>query len=100
MSTHKVKVDPTDNKNKTPLHLAVEQKDREVINILLRHNADVNAQMLNGNTSLSVCVDITMPAKIDKEIVKMLIKSGADVNICNKKETSPLHIAASRYDAN
>lgn len=50
----------------------------EVVRVLVRHGANVNARDQDGNTPL--CTAITEHIEGVKEVVKLLIECGADVN--------------------
>lgn len=81
-------VNRSNNKGQTPLHLAIDSKDTEIIVMLLGAGANINEQDNNGNTPLfSACWIGT------DETIKMLIDAGANVNIQNNKGHIPLHVA-------
>ncbi|MFA6534698.1 MAG: ankyrin repeat domain-containing protein [Candidatus Babeliales bacterium] len=81
-------VNRSNNKGQTPLHLAIDSKDTEIIVILLGAGANINEQDNNGNTPLfSACWIGT------EETIKMLIDAGANVNMQNYKGHTPLHVA-------
>lgn len=80
-----------DEKGNTPLHLAVEQNNIEIVKLLLGFGAKVNAQNKDINTPLQISAVHNY-----KEIAKYLIENGANVNNQNIAKWSPLHDAASR----
>ena len=66
---------------KTALHLA---KDLEIVKLLIKQGANVNAKDRKGKTPLHHLVN-------QLEIVKLLIKQGANVNAKDRKGKTPLH---------
>ena len=50
---------------------------KEVVKILLEHNADVNVRKKDGDTALTAAIE---PNSSDKEIVEMLLQHNSDVN--------------------
>ncbi|XP_008549392.1 putative ankyrin repeat protein RF_0381 [Microplitis demolitor] len=63
----------------SPLHLAIQQNNYQIIEYLIANGADVDANC-NGATPLYVAVD-----KKYKDVIKLLIKNNAKVNV----ETRP-----------
>jgi hypothetical protein len=78
--------------SKTPIYLAVEKGNLEIVQVLLANGADVNVNLgLNGETPLYVAAQ---NGNID--IVKALIKhEKTEVNLPNADEDTPLHVAVS-----
>jgi hypothetical protein len=68
-------VDSKDKDGKTPLLVAAEQGHREVVEVLLEMNSDVNAQGGQYGNALQAA-----SAYSYKEIVMLLLDKGADVN--------------------
>ena len=82
-------VNAVDMKGFTPLILASYNEQPEIVEILLRHGADINAQDAAGNTALmGVCF------KGYKDIAKKLIDAGADINVRNSNGAPALTFAA------
>ncbi|GKT44751.1 ankyrin repeat domain-containing protein 7 [Colletotrichum spaethianum] len=75
--------------SKSPLHMAVSQGSRKIVQLLLKHGADCNAKDGQGLTPLVHAV-----IKEQEEIVDMLLSHGAQVQIVdNNYQRSPLHWA-------
>lgn len=81
-------------KSLTPLMLAFEMDDINIIKAFIAKTADVNAKDNNGNTALHYAIKLGNP-----ELVKLLIDAGADVNIENNNLESPIfHALKSKKD--
>ena len=78
----------------TPLHLASWSWRAEVVEILLEHGVDVNAQNSEHSTPLHQAS--SNGSLHGPEIVRLLIKHGADVNAQDNTHLTPLHHASSR----
>lgn len=71
------------------LHLAAFRSDFEMVEILLKHNADVTLQTNEGATALYLSI-----WKGDLQIVKLLVSASVQtVDISNKNAATPLFIA-------
>ena len=71
----------------TPLHLASQRDDVEVIHVLLEYGVDMTAQNKDGETPLHLA------SREDKvEIARMLLDHGMDVTVQNKNGDTPLHL--------
>jgi len=83
----------TDNKKRTPLHIAASQGQRSqsIIGMLLNSGADPKMKDILGNTPLHLAV-----CGGDKCIVKLLIESGADIHSMDHCSRSPLSIVKAR----
>ncbi len=86
------------NKN-TPLHSAAFHGDSEMIQLLLKYEADVNARGVNGKTALHFVIHGPNMAgpNIDlslSNIVRLLLEHGADPNAMDIDRFTPLHVAA------
>ena len=75
-----------DNKNRTVLHLAVDQRDGSLIDVLLAAGADGNIQDNAGRTALHLAV-----TQRKRSVVDALLDAGADGNIQDKEGRTPLH---------
>ncbi len=78
----------------TALHTAVYNTwddNIEIISILLKYGADINAKDKNGTTPLCLATNVV--------VANLLIKYGADINFTNDYGWTPLHFAASKHYA-
>ncbi len=83
------RVHETNHLGKTPLHYAVSYKQTEGMTLLLRNNADVDAQDITGMTPLHVAA---MLGRHDEAV--LLLEHGANVLVEDKFGDTPLHTAA------
>jgi ankyrin repeat protein len=74
----------------TPLISAACCGSLEAVEVLVKENADINAQSSTGNTALMLAID---RGKID--VALYLIKAGADLEVRGQKGWTALHNAAS-----
>jgi ankyrin repeat protein len=74
----------------TPLMYASKFGKKEIVNLLLTRNANINAQDTYGLTSLMLAVMIN-----NKDIVASLLDKGADVNVTAKNGSNAISIAIS-----
>jgi ankyrin repeat protein len=84
--------DPNDreeSRGRTPLHMAAEYGDIELVDLLIRYRADVNAPDRDGNTPLHYAV-----MRGHKHVAEFLLKNRANSNAQNKDGRTPLHITA------
>lgn len=79
-------VNERDHNDLTPLMLASAYGKQDIVEFLLKSNADVNLKGLNGETALSFAFD-------QIKISELLINHGADVNSKNADGRTPLMIA-------
>ena len=78
------------NENGVPvLSLATMGACRRGVDILLRHEANVDARDRQGNTALHLVMNLQNPRV---EIIELLVKNGADVNARNNEGKTPLHM--------
>jgi len=91
ISGNKELIHEKSDKGQTPLHLAVQNGDQEIVEFLISQGADINARDSEGNTPL-----LTALAFKKTDTAKFLISEGADVRIKNAQEMAPL-ILALRY---
>ncbi|XP_049606889.1 ankyrin repeat and SOCS box protein 4 isoform X1 [Syngnathus scovelli] len=76
---------------KTPLHVACELSNADLVGLLLAHGAKVNSVSLSGHAPLHYCI-----TKESVDCAKLLILKGAKVSLAshNNEEDTPLHTAA------
>lgn len=83
-------VDEMDQKGKTALHLAVDNKNLEAVRVLCQHGANPSFNAFDGSSPLSVAVSMK-----NEEMVMMLVTEfGAEVNTPDECGLRPLLIAA------
>jgi ankyrin repeat protein len=74
----------------SPLHLAIQMGDIEVVKMVLDKGARIDAKDIDGETPLYAAV-----RNDDFKITELLCKHGADVCLRNRNGISVIHIAAS-----
>lgn len=72
----------------TPLHCAVRYGNINIVQLLLKYNADINSFDLNKRTPLSYAIEFK---HID--IMHFLVNRGADINLIDAYTRMPLHFA-------
>lgn len=98
---HGVALNISDYANEiTPLHYSVLLNNKELIALILKHNADPNVQDIYGNTPLHYCI-----GEGNFEIVVMLLRSNStrniiNLNIWNIDGEIPLHIVMKKHPEN
>lgn len=116
--------DGESQKGNTLLHVAVKKRDDDMIRLLIRKGADVNAKNMKGNTALHYAAEtgtamilIKSGAHIDaknkrgdtllhksayngmEDMVRVLLLNGADSNAVNDKGMTPLHLNTDAFAA-
>lgn len=86
-----------DSRRRTPLHTAYIMELYDIMKLLIKSRADVNAVDNDGNSVLHL---MCMWGVKDTEIVELLITFGIDINAMNKDNKTPLHIASSERKNN
>lgn len=77
------------------LHFACEAPDSEKVRLLLSYSADPNAEDRKCERPLHLAVRCKAAVcEVQREIVDLLCKCGANVHAPNKKQCSPLYLAA------
>lgn len=74
-----------------PLHLAVRQGDVAVVELILRHGADVSAADDRGRTPLHHAID-----EGHAELARLLIDRGAPLDARDESGMTPIYMAASK----
>lgn len=87
-------VKQADGDDKTALHCACDGGMREMAEILLLCDADVEAQDCNGETPLHIAA-----RKGGINVINLLLKSKANIHSRSKNEETPLHIAVAHPEA-
>ena len=91
---------PNVERNNTPLHSAAFYGDVEMVQVLLKYEADVNAQAFAGRTPLDYASEgfyfgaTTNIALSLSKVARLLLEHGADVNARSNHHDIPLHFAA------
>ncbi len=80
---------PPNNGGETPLHLAVIKSYPNLVNLLLKYGADVNATNGSGRTPLVHAINHGRP-----DLVQKLLAAGANPNLPSTEGRSPLSYAA------
>jgi len=91
------RVDARDTNGRTPLHIAAEQMDRLVCDLLIQAKADVNATDSQGNTPAHAAMDgartwtdMDYTDEDIGDILSLLADAGADLEKKNNKGESPI----------
>lgn len=83
-------VDVREQNGRTPLFIAASRGAEDFVDLLLRHDAKMNAVDKFGNTPLYYAA-----AGDHVGVVEILLESGVNVNIQNRRGLTPLMIATS-----
>ena len=70
---------------RTALHFAAEEGHKEIVELLITHNADLNKKTSNGWAALHFAAE-----EGHKEVAELLIAKGADMNAKNDEGRTPL----------
>lgn len=91
-----LEVDATDEEHLTSLHWAAWNGHRKVAQLLIQSGANLDAKSDMGNTALHLVMsnkDYTGPG--DGDMVRWLLAKGSQINACDDRKWTPLHLAAS-----
>ena len=78
-----------------PLHIAAGEKSSELLELLLKYDADINVADTGGNTPLHRVVEYSVKFG-PQSILDILLENKADVNLVNGSGETPMYRAASR----
>ncbi len=81
-------VNAKDDNGDLPLHYAVRNDNRDLVELLIEEGADVNTKDKDGQSPLHWAKS--------EEIAELLIEEGADVNAKDDEGRSPLELAVER----
>ncbi|ONK63971.1 uncharacterized protein A4U43_C07F20790 [Asparagus officinalis] len=87
-----IPVNSRDSEGRTPLHWAVDRGHYNVVELLLKKNADVNAKDNEGQTALHYAVLCEREA-----IAELLVKYNADTNLKDEEGNSPNDLCSSSW---
>ncbi|XP_023313840.1 ankyrin repeat and SOCS box protein 3-like, partial [Trichogramma pretiosum] len=96
----RVQADIRDNKGNAPLHIALDEGYKNLIEWLLRIGADPNCANKNGETALHIIIDRHTGSLYDKELVEEFFKIVDDerltlqIDVKNNSGRTPLQCAA------
>ncbi|MBN2435868.1 MAG: ankyrin repeat domain-containing protein [Spirochaetes bacterium] len=83
-----ININAIDKNGQTALHHAIEKKNIEALNVILKRKANVDIADKSGNTPLHLAVKTQNYVAIDA-----ILKKKANVNLANKSGNTPLHLA-------
>ena len=86
-------VDKQDSEGRSALYLAVESGMVEIVDMLLKSNANLVTKTFQGNTPLHLAASLR-----HTDIMVALMEKMADVNVRNEDGETALHLAASAND--
>ena len=89
LAAENISVDPLDSRDWTPLCYAVDGGFLKIITLLLKHGANVNHTLLNGDRPLHLAA-----LRSHTAVCRELLNNGAVVDVSNHNGWTPLHIAA------
>lgn len=87
-----VSVNESNPKRYTPLHHAARNNHKEIVELLIRRGADINALDWQANTAIHVSKD--------ENIVLSLLQAGGDIDLKSVPGHTPLMLRASQGDLN
>lgn len=82
---------------KMPLHVAAQELQKEIVEVYLKYNANVNAKTDNkfSNTALHLAMSFRKFNYKNEQVIKVLLESNADLNARDAVGKTPLHAAIS-----
>jgi hypothetical protein len=90
LSKDKNQIHRRDSRLNTPLHIAVAKGDKNIVELLIKYGADVNAKDDMGRTPLHRSIT---PFGADLEILDLLLKNNADPNLLDNRKEPPIALA-------
>ena len=95
---NKLDIDQRDKMGETPIFNACRRYHRDVLNLLIEWNCDVNVLNINGLNALNIAFNSELvrilPFRTElKKVVKLLTDNDCSVNICDGDGQTPLHRA-------
>src|SRR6266702_5371348 len=88
-------VNEQDKNNATPLDLASDYKNPEIIRVLLDHSAKAKTETDTGETTLHAVSCVKYETQEDEvRVAQLLLECGVDVNAQHKDLRTPLHLAS------
>ena len=81
--------------NQTPLHIACENDNKEIVKFLISKGANINAVDYKLNTPLHIACSNNR-----YEIIKLLILSGAEIMCYDENDETPLHKVCKNNNSN
>ncbi|XP_050746200.1 rabankyrin-5 isoform X2 [Drosophila biarmipes] len=92
---HGANVNVVDSKNKSPLHIAIENQHEEIISILLCHpDIDLKLRDMSGNTPFAAALSI----RNDKAAQRILVRFPTAAEQMDSRGRSFLHLAIMKDD--
>jgi ankyrin repeat protein len=91
-------VNAADKSGETPLLSAASSSDADVLSLLLRHGANVNAK--GGRNERTALMELCQSRNASAAALDVLAKAGADVNAVDRSGDSALMQAVSSYRPN
>ncbi len=90
---HGANTETPDIEGKTLLMEAVERQNKDILEMLLAHKANLNAQNPQGDGPLHFAIRSVYQDRYDAvpAIAELLLSAGADVNLQNKEGRTPLN---------
>jgi Ankyrin repeat/Ankyrin repeats (3 copies) len=80
--------------NYTPLHLAIQSSQLDVVQLLLEQGADIHAVTVTGSSCMHIMVKYYKCLKCEDEIFALLHTHGAQLDAKDRNGQTPTHLAA------
>ena len=82
------------NQMRTPLIMAIEKRNEEIVNILLDYGADINFSYNNKRIPITFAIKKSRPTGVTSSIISSLLKRNPDLSIASsKRKITPLYQA-------